>query len=340
MEACHILLGRPWQYNKKIMHNGLTNEITFTHKENKFVLYPFSPQQTKEIESQVQDLLEKGWVRKSLSSCVVPVFLVPKKDGKCRMHCDSRVINNIIVKYRHLIPRLDDMLDELHGAIIFSKVDLKRHLRQVFNILRKNHLTGNLEKCTFCVDSVFLGFIISKKRGVHVDPEKIKAIQEWLTPKSVGDIRSFHGLASFYRRFVPNFSTLASPLSELVEKNVEFLWGEKQERVFLALKDNLTHTPFLALLNFSRTFELECDASGVGIGVVLLQGGHPIAYFSEKLKGASLNYPTYDKELYALVRALQTWEHYLIPKEFVIHSDHESLKYLRGQGKLNKRHAK
>jgi len=78
----------------------------------------------------------------------------------------------------------------------------------------------------------------------------------------------------------------------------------------------------------------------VGIGVILMQDGHPIAYFSEKLSGASLNYPTYDKELYALVRALQTWQHYLLPKEFVIHSDHESLKYLKGQGKLNKRHAK
>nr|KYP58009.1 Transposon Ty3-G Gag-Pol polyprotein [Cajanus cajan] len=358
--------------------------------------YRINPQETKEIESQV----------KSLSPCAIPVLLVPKKDGKWRMCCDSRAINNITIKYRHLIPRLDDMLDELHGSIIFSKVDLKSgynqirikkgdewrtvfktkfglyewlvmpfdltnapstfmclmnhvlrdcigkfvvvyfddiliysrflsdhigHLRQLFSILRKNHLFGNLEKCNFCVDSVVF--------RVRVDPEKIKAIQEWPTPKSVGHIRSLHGLASFYRRFVPNFSTLSSPINELVKKNVEFQWGEK-ERAFLSLKDKLTHAPLLALLDFSRTFELECDASRVGIGVILIQGGHPVAYFSEKLKGASLNYPTYDKEFYALVRALQTWEHYLIPKEFVIHSDHESLKYLRGQGKLNKRHAK
>ena len=117
-------------------------------------------------------------------------------------------------------------------------------------------------------------------------------------------------------------------------------WGEKQESAFQQLKEKLTNAPILALPNFSKTFELECDASGVAIGVVLLQGGHPIAYFSEKLHGASLNYPTYDKELYALVRALQTWEHYLVSKEFVIHSDHESLKYLKGQHKLNKRNAK
>uniref|UniRef100_A0A151UD60 Retrovirus-related Pol polyprotein from transposon 17.6 n=1 Tax=Cajanus cajan TaxID=3821 RepID=A0A151UD60_CAJCA len=187
MEACHILLGRPWQYDKKTMHNGLTNEITFTHKEKKFVLHPLSPLQVIEA----------------------------------------------------------------------------RHLRQVFNILRKNHLLANLEKCTFCVDSVvFLGFIISKK-GIHVDPEKIKAIEEWPTPKSVRDIRSFHGLASFYRIFVPNFSTLASPLNELVKKNVDFIWGEKQEKAFITLKDKLTHAPLLALPYFSRNFELECDASGV-----------------------------------------------------------------------------
>ena len=101
--------------------------------------------------------------------------------------------------------------------------------------------------------------------------------------------------------------------------------GEKQEKAFETLKDKLTHAPILALPDFSKTFELGCDAFGVGIGVVLIQGGHPITYFSEKLKGPILNYPTYDKELYALIHALQTWEHYLVTKEFVIHTDHESL---------------
>ena len=106
------------------------------------------------------------------------------------------------------------------------------------------------------------------------------------------------------------------------------------------LKDKLYSAPVLALPDFTRAFEVECDVSGIGIGAVLMQDRRPIAYFSEKLNGAALNYPTYDKELYALVRTLETWQHYLWPKEFVIHSDHESLKHLKGQGKLSRRHAK
>uniref|UniRef100_A0A151UF56 Transposon Ty3-I Gag-Pol polyprotein n=1 Tax=Cajanus cajan TaxID=3821 RepID=A0A151UF56_CAJCA len=331
------------------------------------------------------------------------------------MCTDCRAINNITVKYRHPIPRLDDLLDELHGACIFSKIDLKsgyhqiriregdewktafktkyglyewlvmpfgltnapstfmrlmnhvlkeflgkcvvvyfddiliystnfdlhvEHLSAVMNVLRKEKLFANIEKCTFCTDHVvFLGFVVSSK-GVQVDEEKIRAIQEWPTPKNVSEVRSFHGLASFYRRFVKDFSTLAAPLNEIVKKHVGFKWGEKQEKAFSELKHKLTNAPILALPNFAKSFEIECDASNVGIGAVLMQEGHPIAYFSEKLNGAALNYPTYDKELYALVRALRTWQHYLLPKEFVIHSDHESLKYLKGQGKLNKRHAK
>ena len=137
-----------------------------------------------------------------------------------------------------------------------------------------------------------------------------------------------------------DFSTLAAPLNEVLKKNVGFKWGEKLEEAFNVLKQKLTNAPILALPNFQKSFEIECDASNVGIGAVLMQEGHPIAYFSEKLSGPTLNYSTYDKELYALVRALKTWQHYLYPKEFVIHSDHESLKYIKGQGKLNKRHAK
>jgi hypothetical protein len=141
---------------------------------------------------------------------------------------------------------------------------------------------------------------------------------------------------------VRDFSTIAAPLNELTKKGVPFYWGAAQEHSFNTLIDKLTRAPLLQLPDFGKTFELECDASGIGIGIggVLLQEGKPIAYFSEKLSGPWLNYSTYDKELYALVRILETWQHYLWPKEFVIHSDHESLKHNSGQAKLNKHHAK
>ena len=320
-------------------------------------------------------------VHESLSPCDVPVILVPKKDGSWRMCVDCRTINNITVRYRHPIPRLDDMLDELSGAIIFTKIDLKsgyhqirmkagdewktafktkfglyewlvmpfgltnapstfmrlmnhvlrafigkfvvvyfddiliysksveehmNHIRQVLDELRKEKLFANLEKCSFCTDHVvFLGFVVSGK-GIQVDETKVKAIKDWPTPVNVSQVRSFHGLSGFYRRFVRDFSTIAAPLNELTKKGVDFKWGNSQENAFQELKKCLTEAPLLVLPDFTKTFEVECDASGIGIGGVLMQQGKPVAYFSEKLGGAQLNYSVYDKELYALVRVLET----------------------------------
>ncbi|KAH9716908.1 Endonuclease [Citrus sinensis] len=300
--------------------------------------YRSNPEETKELQRQVEELLAKGYVRESMSPCAVLVLLVPKKDGTWRMCVDCRAINKITVKFRHPIPRLDDMLDELHvvyfdDILIYSKGldEHIEHLQSVLTVLRKEKLYANLKKCSFCTNQiVFLGYVVSAK-GIEVDEEKVKAIKEWPTPKSVSDVRSFHGLASFYRRFVKDFSTLAAPLTEIVKKHVGFKWSSEQERAFNLIKEKLVSAPLLALPDFAKTFEIECDAR-IGIGAVLMQEGRPIAYFSEKLSGAVLNYPTYDKEMYALVRALETWQHYLLPKEFVIHTDHESLKHLKGQG--------
>ncbi|KAK1621416.1 hypothetical protein QYE76_026933, partial [Lolium multiflorum] len=123
--------------------------------------------------------------------------------------------------------------------------------------------------------------------GVEVDVSKIEAIQNWHTPMNVSQVRSFHGLAEFYRRFVPKFSTIAAPLNDLTKKGVIFEWGAAQDHAFDELKRLLTSAP------------------GIGIGGVLMQEGRPIAYFSEKLSGAKLNYHIYDKELYALIRVLE-----------------------------------
>ena len=175
---------------------------------------------------------------------------------------------------------------------------------------------------------------------IQVDEEKVRAIQDWLSSTSVSKVQSFHGLASFYRRLVKEFSSIAAPITEVIKKDVGFKWGEEQEKAFQFIKEKLTHAPLLVLPNFAKTFEVECDASGLGIGAVLMQEGCPIAYFNEKLSGAALKYTTYDKDLYAMVRALETWQHYLWPKEFMIHTNQESLKHLEGQHKLNKRHSR
>jgi hypothetical protein len=259
--------------------------------------YRSNPEETKELQRQVEDLMSKGHVRESMSPCAVPVLLVPKKDGTWRMCVDCRAVNNIMVKYRHPIPRLDDMLDELHGSCIFSKIDLKsgyhqirmkegdewktafktkyglyewlvmpfrltnasstfirlmnhvlrafigkfvvvyfhdilvynkdlnehiEHLRYVFDVLRCEKLYANFKKCNFCMEKVvFLGYVVNTT-SIEVDEEKVKAIKEWPTPKSITEVRSFHGLARFYRCFVKDFSTLAAPLTEVFKKNVGF----------------------------------------------------------------------------------------------------------------------
>jgi hypothetical protein len=229
-----------------------------------------------------------------------------------------------------------------NDILIYSKSldEHIEHLRAIFCALREALFFANLEKCTFCTNPVAFLFYVVTPQGIKVDEAKIEAIKSWSIPATLTQLWSFLGLATFYQRFMRDFSTIAAPPNDLMKKGISFYWSAAQDQAFQTLIDKLTHAPLLQLLNFGKNFELECDASGIGIGGVLLQEGKPVTYFSEKFSEPSLNYPTYDKELYALVHVLETWQHYLWPKEFVIHSDHESLKHIRGQPKLNKRHAK
>ncbi|KAI4370457.1 hypothetical protein MLD38_018810 [Melastoma candidum] len=149
----------------------------------------------------------------------------------------------------------------------------------------------------------------------------------WPVPKSFHDVRSFHGLASFYRRFIRGFSSIAAPLIECL-KGEKFEWTSITQASFERLKKYLSEAPVLALPDFAKIFKVECDASGIGIGGVLMQEGTPIAYFSEKLNGAKFSYSTFDKKFLSSVRVLETWSHYLLPREFVLHIDHEALKYI------------
>ncbi|GKV29618.1 hypothetical protein SLEP1_g38525 [Rubroshorea leprosula] len=478
MDACHLLLGRPWQFDQKAIHDGHANTYSFVKDGVKVKLTPLKPEETLEkkgedktlisrstfqklhqesgiacllllskvndatcpfpeeirslleefsdvvpneippglppmrdiqhaiafipgfvipnkpayrmnpqeyakLQRQVKELMEKGLVKESISPCAMHVLLVPKKDGTWRMCVDSRAVNKITIKYRFPIPRLDDMLDQLHGATVFSKIDLRSgyhqirmrpgdewktafktrdglyewtimpfglsnapstfmrlmnhvfqpfigkfvvvyfddilvyskneqehldHLRQVFEVLREQKLYANLKKCSFLTTSVtFLGYIITAQR-IKMDPSKIDAIVNWPTPTSMHDVRSFHGLASFYRRFIKNFSSIVASITDSL-KGDKFSWSDKAQQSFEELKRKLTETSVLALPNFDLMFEVDCDASNVGIGAVLSQ------------------------------EALEHWSHYLLSKEFILHSDHEALKHLNSQQKISCRHA-
>jgi len=132
----------------------------------------------------------------------------------------------------------------------------------VLETLRKASLYANMEKCVFGMDHViFQGFKINQ-HGVHVDQEKVVAIKDWPHPKNVSELRSFHGFSSLYRTFVPNFSTIAALLNELVKKGVVYKWGKDKEKNFETLKQKLINAPLLALPNFSKTFEIECGYWG------------------------------------------------------------------------------
>ena len=135
--------------------------------------------------------------------------------------------------------------------------------------------------------------------------------------------------------FIWDFSTIAAPLIELLKKGVPFEWNDSVNDSFELLKEKLSSAPVLALPKFDQPFEVDCDASGIGIGAVLSQGKRPVAFFSEKLSNARRKWTTYEKEFYAIYRALKTWEHYLIGKEFVLFSDHKSLKFLSDQKKFS-----
>jgi hypothetical protein len=207
--------------------------------------------------------------------------------------------------------------------------------------LQQEKLLINLKKSSFMkMKLIYLGFVISVNE-LKMDPEKVRAIKDWPSPKSIFEVRSFHGLASFYRKFIRNFSGICAPMMDTVKKrHKSFHWTEEAEKSFKLLKIKITEQPVLVLPDFSKTFQVKCDTSGFAIGAVLSQDNRPIAYFSEKLNETKMKYSTYDKEFYAVIQALKKWRHYLVPKEFVLYSDNHALQFITRQEKLNQKHAK
>jgi hypothetical protein len=174
-----------------------------------------------------------------------------------------------------------------------------------------------------------LGHLVGKD-GVRVDPKKIEAMQDWLHPKTLKSLHGFLGLTGYYHKFVKNYGKIATPLTALLKKN-SFTWTTAIAQAFQTLKMAMCTTPVLALLDFTKTFVLECDASGKGIGAVLMQEGRPLAFTSKQLSERNLGKSIYEKEMLAILHAVDLWHRYLSGQRFQIKTDHQSLKYFLEQ---------
>ncbi|KAF8749037.1 Reverse transcriptase (RNA-dependent DNA polymerase) [Rhizoctonia solani] len=224
----------------------------------------------------------------------------------------------------------------LDDILIFSKnpKDHPTHVREVLTRLMKNQLFCKLSKCHFHVTTVdYLGIVISPS-GFSMDQKKIKAVTSWPQPKTVKQVQAFLGFVNYLRRFIPNFSLVARPLHNLTKKETPWLWNTLEEQAFQELKALVTKALVLIHSNPNLPYYLEMDASGVAMGAILSQQGnnnclHPVAYMSKSFSGAEANYDTHNKELLAIIKALEEWQIFLeaTDRPIQVFTDHWNLEY-------------
>jgi hypothetical protein len=231
---------------------------------------------------------------------------------------------------RFVVVFIDDIL-------IYSEIveEHEKHLRIVLERLRQQKLYAKFSKCEFWMEKVaFLGHVLSAE-GITVDPSKVVLVTKWEQTLNVTDVRSFLGMAGYYRRSIENFSNIAKPMIELLKNNTNFEWSEECEKSFQELKKRLTTALVLTLLDIKKDFVVYCDASRQGLSYVLMQEGKVVAYASRQLKKHKENYPTHDLELATVVHTLKIWRHYLMGNRCELFTDHKSLKYFFNQTELN-----
>jgi hypothetical protein len=199
-----------------------------------------------------------------------------------------------------------------------------------YSSLRHHQLYAKFSECTFAQPKIeYLGHVISSK-GVATDPAKISIIQNWPAPTTLTQLRAFLGLTRYYRGFIKGYGIICQPLFKALKKD-SYTWAIEQDKAFEHLKQIMSAPPVLALPDFTQPFILEADASGNGIGAVLMQRGQPIAYLSKTLGPKAMEASTYEKEAMAILKALKKWKHYFASTALVIRTDQQSLKYINEQ---------
>jgi hypothetical protein len=244
------------------------------------------------------------------------------------------LMNKVFMEYldKFVVVFIDDIL-----VFFWNEEEHEEHLRLVLQKFREHQLYAKFSKCDFWLREVsFLGHIIIDG-GIAVDPSKVQEVLNWNPPKNVPEIRSFLGLAGYYRRFIEGFSKIVKPLTCLLEKGKEFKWDDKCQVCFEELKKKLTTAPVLIMPDIHKGFDVYCDASRQGLGCVLMQEGKVVEYAYRQLRKHDQNYPTHDLELAAIVHELKIWRHYMIGNKCQIFTDHKSLKYIFTPRDLNLR---
>lgn len=216
--------------------------------------------------------------------------------------------------------------------LVYSRTleDHSTHLALVFELMKVNQIFSKLSKCVFSTDKVeYLGHYISAS-GVQKDPHKINAIQSWPIPVTVKELKGFLGLAGYYRKFVKGYAMVSKPLTYLLKKG-NFVWSDQAKLAFETLKSALVTAHVLVVPNFDKQFIVETDASQKGIGAVIMQEGHPLAFISRSLGPKWQQLSLYENELPAIFFAVQKWEKHLMGNHFLIRTDQKSLKLLLQQ---------